>query len=150
MPDIMDYDSLLPEIGAFGRYQKILICAVLIPTVFPCAFQAYSQLFIAATPKHWCHVEDLDAWAEQHPRLVQELSIPKIQLPNGRMEFDQCKMFNRNYTRLREEMPSLILNGSVDMVSGSFEVVPCKRGWLYDKSLYPSTVVSQVLLKNDP
>lgn len=38
---IMDFDELLKEVGAFGLYQKIIICSVLLPAALPCAFHAY-------------------------------------------------------------------------------------------------------------
>lgn len=37
----MDFDELLKEVGAFGLYQKIIICSVLLPAALPCAFHAY-------------------------------------------------------------------------------------------------------------
>ena len=37
----MDFDEVLKEVGSFGLYQKIIICAVLLPAALPCAFHAY-------------------------------------------------------------------------------------------------------------
>lgn len=37
----MDFDEVLKEVGAFGLYQKIIICSVLLPAALPCAFHAY-------------------------------------------------------------------------------------------------------------
>lgn len=144
----MDYDSILPSVGAFGRYQKLLVCAVLIPTVFPCAFQAYSQLFIAATPRHWCHIPELDPWVENFTNVVKDLSVPKIMLPNGKEAYDQCRMKNRNYTQLKEILPDIIRSGSISDNGEPYEIISCNRGWLYDKSLYPNTVVTEVRMNN--
>lgn len=36
----MDFDSVLPDVGAFGPYQKYIIITLL-PAVLPCAFHAY-------------------------------------------------------------------------------------------------------------
>lgn len=57
----IDFDDLLPLIGEFGRYQKILfIC--MIPFSFFVAFVYFSQIFLTLIPEqHWCHVPELDA-----------------------------------------------------------------------------------------
>lgn len=140
----MDYDSLLPLVGAFGRYQKILIGVVLVPTVFPCAFQAYSQLFIAATPNHWCRTPALDQWLATHPDLVRELSIPSTVQANGQVRYEQCSMFQRNYTEINGRFLEYVATGVGGNSSDRAPLVPCRDGWQYDRTLYPSTVVSEV------
>ncbi|EDW33378.1 GL15543 [Drosophila persimilis] len=59
LPNI-DFDDILPLIGEFGRYQKILfIC--MIPFSFFVAFVYFSQIFLTLIPEqHWCHVPELD------------------------------------------------------------------------------------------
>lgn len=57
----MDFDDLLPLIGEFGRYQKILFLCM-IPFSFFVAFVYFSQIFMTLIPEqHWCHVPELDA-----------------------------------------------------------------------------------------
>lgn len=138
----MDYDSLLPLVGAFGRYQKILIGVVLVPTVFPCAFQAYSQLFIAATPSHWCRTPDLDHWVDNYTDLVRALSIPATIKDNGQVIYEQCKMYRLNYSEINDRFHEFIGGGFINTTGAP--VVSCKDGWTYDNTLYPSTVVSEV------
>jgi len=60
-PPSMDFDDILPLIGEFGRYQKLLfIC--MIPFSFFVAFVYFSQIFLTLIPEqHWCHVPELDA-----------------------------------------------------------------------------------------
>lgn len=136
----MDYDALLPEVGAFGRYQKILIGVILIPTVFPCAFQAYSQLFIAATPNHWCRIPELDEFNDVHMELIKQISIPQ-ELHYGQLRYEECRMFKRNYTDIRLNF-DLYVRGRNE--SANVDTVACQQGWQYDKSLYPSTAVTEV------
>ncbi|KAF4528784.1 hypothetical protein B566_EDAN017116 [Ephemera danica] len=56
----MDFDAILPDIGEFGTYQRVVLYFILLPGVLPCGFHAYNQIFMAATPKHWCKVPDLE------------------------------------------------------------------------------------------
>lgn len=57
----IDFDDLLPLIGEFGRYQKILFL-LMIPFSFFVAFVYFSQIFLTLIPdQHWCHVPELDA-----------------------------------------------------------------------------------------
>lgn len=56
---IIDFDDLLPYIGEFGKYQKILFL-LMIPFAFFVAFVYFSQIFITLVPEeHWCHVPEL-------------------------------------------------------------------------------------------
>lgn len=56
---VIDFDDLLPHIGEFGRYQKILFL-LMIPFAFFVAFVYFSQIFITLVPEqHWCYVPEL-------------------------------------------------------------------------------------------
>lgn len=56
----MDFDDILPYIGEFGTYQKILFF-LMIPFAFFVAFVYFSQIFITLVPeKHWCRVYELE------------------------------------------------------------------------------------------
>lgn len=55
----IDVDDLLPQIGEFGRYQKLLIWLVCLPACIPCGFGAFNQLFMQQIPDHWCKTSAL-------------------------------------------------------------------------------------------
>lgn len=56
---IMDFDDILPYVGEFGRYQKILFLWM-IPFSFFIAFVYFSQTFMIVVPEeHNCFVSDL-------------------------------------------------------------------------------------------
>lgn len=58
-PVVMDFDDLLPHIGDFGLYQKILFL-LMIPFAFFVAFVYFSQIFMTLVPEeHWCRVPEL-------------------------------------------------------------------------------------------
>jgi hypothetical protein len=56
---MMDFDDMLPHIGEFGLYQKILF-ALLAPFAFFVAFVYFTQIFITLTPEgYWCNIPEL-------------------------------------------------------------------------------------------
>lgn len=56
----VDFDDLLPYIGEFGTYQRILFC-LMIPFAFYVAWVYFSQIFITLVPEeHWCRVPELE------------------------------------------------------------------------------------------
>jgi hypothetical protein len=55
----VDFDDMLPHLGEFGRYQKMLFL-LLAPFMFFVAFVYFSQIFITLTPDHWCRVPGLE------------------------------------------------------------------------------------------
>ena len=56
---LMDFDELLPYVGEFGIYQKLLFF-LMIPFAFSIAWVYLGSIFILLTPeKHWCHVPEL-------------------------------------------------------------------------------------------
>lgn len=58
--ETMDFDDMLPHIGEFGIYQRILFF-LMIPFAFFLAFVYFTQIFITLVPeKHWCRIPELD------------------------------------------------------------------------------------------
>lgn len=56
----MDFDDILPLIGEFGKYQKILFL-YMIPFEFFLVFVYFTQIFLTLTPEeYWCNVPELD------------------------------------------------------------------------------------------
>lgn len=56
----MDFDDILPLIGEFGKYQKILFL-YMIPFEFFLVFIYFTQIFLTLTPEeYWCNVPELD------------------------------------------------------------------------------------------
>lgn len=63
----VDFDDMLPHIGEFGRYQKILFF-LMIPFSFFVAFVYFAQIFMTLVPeKHWCRIPELQHLS-QHER----------------------------------------------------------------------------------
>lgn len=153
----MDFDNVLNDVGSFGLYQKLIV-AVLMPAVLPCAFHAYSQLFIASMPEHWCRVPELEQWTAFMPHVVKSLSIPMVKR-DGQMKYSQCQMYARNYTEivgfLHTTDTSIIRDNemwerqyleSLGYAARNFEIIDCNDGWMYDRTMFPNTIVMEVIM----
>ncbi|XP_064109359.1 carcinine transporter-like isoform X1 [Macrobrachium nipponense] len=119
----MDFDDLLPHVGEFGRYQKLLIFLICLPACIPCGFHAFNQLFMSPVPPHWCRVPELEDSGLTLEE-IRNLSIPFI--GGG---FSQCSQYLvRNYSGIVEPDPS-------------WPIVPCRKGWVFDTSEIFSSIV---------
>ena len=59
MSSLQDFDDLLPYIGDFGLYQKILFL-LMIPYMFSVAFVYFTTIFLTLSPdNYWCHIPEL-------------------------------------------------------------------------------------------
>ncbi|CAH2988795.1 unnamed protein product [Chilo suppressalis] len=129
--DAIDLDDLLPKIGEFGLYQKLLLWLVCLPACLPCGFCAFNQLFMADVPDHWCKVPEL-----LKLNLTQEdrksLSIPH-QIADDFI-FEKCVRYAVNWTEIMETGYPLIVNESWPRES-------CIQGYEYDLSEIVSSIV---------
>ncbi|XP_054732900.1 carcinine transporter [Anastrepha obliqua] len=127
-PSSLDFDDILPMIGEFGKYQKILFL-LMIPFATFVAFVYFSQIFMTLVPEqHWCTVPELEVLTVEE-RLA--LSIPRM---SGIREYDNCKMYDVNYTELLAKRRR--------KADPSWPVVNCRHGWSYNFTGYPYATVA--------
>ncbi|CAG0921635.1 unnamed protein product [Notodromas monacha] len=126
----MDFDEFLPDIGEFGKYQKLLLWVVLLPCFVPCGFHAYNQLFMAFVPDHWCKIPELDA-AGYTPEVQRKLSIPKEKLVDGSEIHSKCRRYDVNFTEIVLELEK---SGKFDSFqpNSSWLTTSCNSGWHFD------------------
>lgn len=149
-----DLDDLLPAIGQFGRYQKLLLWLICLPACIPCGFCAFNQLFMADTPHDfWCRVPALDALnisAEQR----RNLSLPFDEF-TGR--YSQCTRYAIdwatlvNSTELDEWSTLSTLDAELMPSNGtsSWPTESCLDGWVYNRSVVSSSIVIDVSVMCD-
>ncbi|XP_068085199.1 organic cation transporter protein-like [Anabrus simplex] len=126
---LIDFDDVLPHMGEFGLYQKILF-VLLAPFAFFVAFVYFAQIFITITPEHhWCKIPALMGHNLSHDARMR-LSIPR--LADG--SYDKCHMFDVDYAHLVSE--------NVTNPSETWPVVPCRHGWEFDLSDIPYLSIS--------
>ncbi|XP_025830038.1 organic cation transporter protein-like [Agrilus planipennis] len=114
----IEFDELLPYIGEFGRYQKILFL-LMIPFATFVAWVYFNQIFITITPEqYWCWVPELQNFTQEQ-RVA--LSIPLVD--GG---FEKCRMFAVNFTEM-------VARG-VQEADPSWPTKYCSHGWEYNFS----------------
>lgn len=82
-------------------------------------------------------------------------SIPKV-YHDGQTIYSECKMFVRNYSEivvyLHSLNPTALKNekseyfDEINNISARvLEIADCENGWIYDRQMFPNTVVMEVL-----
>ncbi|XP_039764385.1 carcinine transporter [Pararge aegeria] len=127
--DPIDLDDVLPKIGEFGVYQKLLLWFVCLPACLPCGFCAFNQLFMTDTPDHWCKVPELYNMTQDNRKMI---SIPRKE--NDNTTFESCVRYSVDWS-------ALLSTGKPIDVNESWPVEPCLDGYEYDKSEVKSSVV---------
>ncbi|XP_019866879.2 organic cation transporter protein [Aethina tumida] len=124
--DAFEFDDLLPHIGEFGIYQKILFL-LMIPFAFFVAWVYFSQIFITLIPEqHWCSVPEL-------ANLTIEERIA-LAIPSGADGLDRCHMYDVNYTQV-------LLDG-VKKADQKWPIIPCRSGWEYNMTEVPYSSIA--------
>lgn len=124
--DSMDLDDILPQVGEFGKYQKLMLWLVCLPACFPCGFCAFNQLFMTDIPEHWCYVPELQNLTVEDRK---NLSIPKYN-----DTFAKCYRYAVNFTALSN-------NDIEEFNSSKWPTEKCTDGWEYDMSKISSSIV---------
>ncbi|XP_050097662.1 organic cation transporter protein [Anopheles aquasalis] len=135
---VVDFDDLLPHVGEFGRYQKILFL-LMIPFAFFVAFVYFSQIFITLVPEeHWCYVPELQHLSVEQRRA---LSIPVDESVTGHfaedgetISYSKCTMYAVNFTE--------VLANNIRKADPSWPTQPCQNGWEYNYTDVPYATVA--------
>lgn len=68
----IDFDELLPYVGEFGKYQKMLFL-LMIPFATFMAWVYFTQIFITLVPEeHWCRVPELGNLSLEERYVIKE------------------------------------------------------------------------------
>ncbi|XP_032671207.1 organic cation transporter protein-like isoform X1 [Odontomachus brunneus] len=143
-PKDMDFDELLPHVGEFGTYQRILF-VMMIPFAFFVAWVYFSQIFITLVPEeHWCRVPELE-----NLTAAERIALA---IPPGEDGRSRCTMYDVNYTELllsgiREANLSWPTKGCThgwefNFTDIPYETVATELGWVCENSALPTTAQS--------
>ncbi|XP_078018827.1 solute carrier family 22 member 13-like [Epinephelus lanceolatus] len=122
------FGQILKEVGEFGLFQKRLLAALCIPTMFA-AFDVIGQVFAGVSFPHHCNTD----WIlERGPNLTDErrrnLTIPV----NKDGKYESCKMF----TPVDLDLETIEAYG-INTTTG------CINGWDYETPVGGSSIMSE-------
>ncbi|XP_061078623.1 solute carrier family 22 member 13 [Conger conger] len=126
-PEMADFGEILRAAGDYGRFQKRLLAGLLLPTmILPMHF--YSVMFTHAGSAHHCNTDwILRASPNLSTQEQLNLTLPRDQ--DG--SFKSCEMF----TPVDWDIESIREYG-INLTTR------CSDGWVYDTSVYKSSIVS--------
>ncbi|XP_049912222.1 solute carrier family 22 member 13-like [Epinephelus moara] len=122
------FGQILKEVGEFGLFQKRLLAALCIPTIYA-AFDVIGQVFAGVSFPHHCNTD----WIlERGPNLTDErrrnLTIPV----NEDGKYESCKMF----TPVDLDLETIEAYG-INTTTG------CTDGWDYETPVGASSIMSE-------
>lgn len=133
-----DYEASTAFLGEWGRFQQ-QVFFLLSLTVIPNGFTALSIVFLADTPSHHCrvpaHLNLTHAWRNSSIPLERDSS------QRGALARSRCSRYKL------DDMLRFSEKGLLPGVDVNLSNVPkegCVDGWEYDRSVYISTIVTEV------
>ncbi|XP_009183992.1 solute carrier family 22 member 12 isoform X2 [Papio anubis] len=134
----MAFSELLDLVGGLGRFQVLQTVALMVSIMW-LSTQSMLENFSAAVPSHRCWVPLLDNSTAQAgvpggltPEALLAVSIP----PGPNQGPHQCRRFRQPQWQ--------ILDPNATATSWSeADTEPCVDGWVYDRSIFTSTIVAK-------
>uniref|UniRef100_A0A8C3U830 Major facilitator superfamily (MFS) profile domain-containing protein n=1 Tax=Catharus ustulatus TaxID=91951 RepID=A0A8C3U830_CATUS len=123
----MAFASLLEHVGGMGRFQVLSVLLLSLP-VLMMASHNLLQNFTAAGSEHRCRPRP-----EANATGLDAEALLRVWVPRG----ERCRRFVAPQWWLLEA------NGSAPNGSSGPETEPCGDGWIYDRSVFTSTIITE-------
>ncbi|KAL1419106.1 hypothetical protein MTO96_005221 [Rhipicephalus appendiculatus] len=135
----MEFEDVIEELGGFGKFQKFLLWAFLLPSQILFPFFSMNLIFLLSEPDHECVVPQLDALGLNESRTQD---IRRLLVSDDECQVLPMRLFNS--TRFADEFNATLWNASW-YVNESATRQPCEL-FRYDDLHYEETVPTKVLV----
>uniref|UniRef100_A0A3B5L2M2 Solute carrier family 22 member 6 n=1 Tax=Xiphophorus couchianus TaxID=32473 RepID=A0A3B5L2M2_9TELE len=127
----MKFENVLAEVNGFGRFQIRTLLFLVIPRV-TLPFHFLLNNFITVIPSHHCNISSLDDGERFRSLSLEDKLVAGIPLQSdGSPSF--CQMF-------AEPQYHLLYNSTN---TTDLPTIPCQNGWVYDNSIFKSTLATE-------
>ncbi|XP_045872230.1 solute carrier family 22 member 11 [Meles meles] len=131
----MAFAELLERAGGVGLFQALQVLTLLLPSILVPS-QMLIENFLAAVPGHRCWVHMLDNSSEA-PANLSSKDLLTVSIPSGpNREPHHCLRFRQPQWQLLDPNAT-----AANWSEAATE--PCVDGWVYDRSTFASTIVSE-------
>ncbi|KAL8184144.1 UNVERIFIED_CONTAM: hypothetical protein K2H54_007618 [Gekko kuhli] len=132
----MTFAEFLQQVGGMGRFQFIHTMLLIIPVLLMASHNLL-QNFTAAIPGHRCRVH-VAANGSGHPNathLLEASDLLKVGIPvDSNQQLEKCRRFV-------DTQWQLLNPNSTEANKTEMTTEPCADGWVYDRTLYSSTII---------
>ena len=131
------FDDVFEHIGEIGKYQVFMYVIIGVMATAS-GFHNLAMTYVGPDQEHWCRVPRLANLTDAQQKYI---AIPMESKAGGGSRYSKCERFNLDYNSIKQEdLESW--NRSIEVANAS--TIKCDSGWVYDKSIFTSTVLSQV------
>lgn len=140
----MGFANILDEIGGFGRFQMIHVTLLSIPGLLM-ASQNLLNNFTAGTPGHHCNIPNRTSLAFGQNISASDLSDQEVLQAFIPVAVGSGLSKCTRYTKAQWHLVKGNVSGTWTRTNVTdAETETCQDGWIYDKTEFQATIVSEV------